>query len=63
MGAWIRRYERRIEREILDRRPRGIRSPATSSAVESSKSQAEQPGEDPRNNIPPLFFIPFTAHR
>jgi len=54
MGAWIRRYERRIEREILDRRPRGIPSPATSSAVESSKSQAEQPGEDPRNNIPPL---------
>ena len=54
MGAWIRRYERRIEREILDRRPRGIPSPATSSAVESSKSQAEQPGEDPRSSIPPL---------
>ncbi len=54
MGAWIRRYERRIEREILDRRPRGIPSPATSSAVESSKSQAEQAGEEPRNKIPPL---------
>ncbi len=54
MGAWIRRYERRIEREVLDRRPRGIASLATSSAVDSSRSHTEQPGEDPRNNIPPL---------
>ncbi len=54
MGAWIRRYERGIEREILDHRPKGIPSPATFSAVDSSRSQTEQPGEDPRNSIPPL---------
>jgi len=54
MGAWIRKFERRSEREIQARKPRGMPTPATSSAVESSKSQAEQPGEDPRSRIPPL---------
>ncbi len=54
MGAWIRRYERRIEREILDRKPRGVRTAAMSAAVVSSDSQSEQPGEDPRRSIPPL---------
>ena len=54
MGAWIRRFEKRSEREILARKPRGIPAPAMSSAVESSKSQAEQSGEEPRSRIPSL---------
>ena len=54
MGAWIRKFERRTEREILDRRPSGIPALAAFSAVESSRSKAEQLGEDPRSSIPPL---------
>ena len=54
MGAWIRKFERRTEREILDRRPSGIPAPAEFSAVESSRSKAEPLGEDPRSSIPPL---------
>ncbi len=54
MGAWIRRYERRTEREILEHRPRGIPLPPTLPRAHFSRSESAEPGEDPRSGIPPL---------
>ncbi len=54
MGAWIRRFESRIERELVDQRSKGVVFPSTASPNGSSSSQTEQLPEDPRSAIPPL---------
>ncbi|NIO08754.1 MAG: Rieske 2Fe-2S domain-containing protein [Deltaproteobacteria bacterium] len=54
MGAWIRRYEKTIEREILHGKGRGVPTAERIGAITSPESQSERAGEDPRRSIPPL---------